>query len=126
MRRVIVLFIASSFAFAGCGDEESQTYTLDASTACFRDAGFEVSTEVDDLDLIAQNFEGRAAQLDVRGTEAQVIFADDAKQADGLKGQYSLFTGTGLGETFTKGNVAVGVSGKLPEASRETLENCLA
>lgn len=85
------LVVAAAFVVAGCGGG-SETYSVEPTAACLRGAdAAEVSTNEDDLDLIAAAAREGAVRAEVNGTEVQVAFERNADDADDTANAYAAF-----------------------------------
>lgn len=110
---------------AGCGGG-SETYSLEPSVNCLREAGAtDVSTSEDDLDYIAAAAREGAVRGEVSGTEVHVAFERNADDAADTADAYKIF-GVDGEKLAQEGNVVIAWSSTPTDKERETVESCLS
>jgi hypothetical protein len=110
---------------AGCGG--TKVYSVDASRACLKKAGLDV-TAVPRNDLIAQTAEGGSFSVRFRDNLATVSFGDDRKGAEQIVRRYEHFKGEniGLADVLRASRNAVMLwAAHPPDAYLQTIEGCL-
>ena len=115
--------LASATFLAGCGGG-SETYSLEPTVSCLRDAGADVRTGDEAVDYIAQFAANGALIARVGETEAIVSFGRTSRDAGDTAAEYEAFNVSDE-ELTQKGNAVVAWTKTPTDRERETVEGCL-